>query len=214
MATSLDVLAGGGGTVTKSSTPVRKAIKSEGGTVDVIPYNANLDKDADKFLAWFWRRLLDDGLIRLYYPDMPEYSFAGFVKLFSGDTNVTLVVKKNEQGEIVDTIGFATLELMSFGMAMAAHAGFIFLPEYWDQETTKQAAERIMEFWFQSEQPKLDVVIGIIAERNVMARRFLQRIGWTHSGNIPFLHQYQGERSDSSIWYVTRLQFEALKGGR
>lgn len=177
------------------------------GTVDVVLYNANSDPYASAFLPYLWKRLVDDGLVSLYFPGSEQTGFAAFVKLFSSDTSILLVRKLNDKGEVIDIVGFATLELMPFGMAMAAHAGFIFLKKWWDHYTTTQAAVRIMDTWFSWKEPKLDVVIGIIAERNVLARRFLSRIGWTHSGVIPYVHQYGGERSDASVWYITREQF-------
>lgn len=196
-----------------NALPTVPVIKLEEGMyVDVVPYNANLDPEAGNFLLWLWQRLRDEKLIELYYPDNPDLSFAGFVKLFSCDTFVLLVLLKKADGEVMDTIGFSTLELMSFGHATAAHAGFIFLKEYHSQKISSQAAESIERYWFASQNPRLDVVIGIIAEKNVLARRFMQRIGWTHSGNIPYLHHFKGEQSDSSIWYLTREQFE--KGGQ
>lgn len=187
--------------------PTKEPKKVSG--VDVVPYNGNFDKDADKFLPWFWNRLKADGLIGLYYPEGAETSFCSFAKLFSGNTNIAVVVVRDDNGEIVDAMGFATLELMPFGMAMAAHAGFIFLKEYWDHHTSDNAAHQIMRFWFESQNPRLDVVIGIVADANILAKRFLRRIGWAHSGDIPMVHQYASKQSDASIWYMTRQAFEA-----
>lgn len=183
-----------------------------GGTIDVVAYNANSDPNAENFLPWFWQRLRNDGLVSLYFPGSEQTGFAAFVKLFSGTHSVLLVYRRDLSGEIVDTVGFATLELMQFGQATAAHAGFIFLRDYWDHHSSKEAAERIAATWFGWIDPKLDVVIGIIAEQNVLARRFLQRIGWEHSGNLPYIHHYNGARSDASIWFLTRERFE--KGNR
>lgn len=198
----LDRLANGG------DSPKQPAIIDGSGTVDVVLYNANADPHAEAFLPYLWKRLVEDGLVSLYFPGSEQTGFAAFVKLFSSDTQILLVRKLNEKGEVVDIVGFATLELMPFGMAMAAHAGFIFLKKWWDHATTTAAAMEIMRTWFGWEQPKLDVVIGIIADKNVLARRFLTRIGWQHSGNIPYVHQYAGQRSDASVWYITREMIE------
>ena len=208
----LDALANGRNGAEPKVEVKRPIIHDDNGTVDVIAYNANSDPHAQAFLPWLWNRLVEDGLVGLYFPGAEQTGFAAFVKLFSSDTNVLLVRKLNDQGEVVDVVGFATLELMPFGMAMAAHAGFIFTKAYWDHKTSKASADEIVRTWFNWSAPRLDVVIGIIADRNVMARRFLQRIGWKHSGNIPLIHQFAGERSDGSIWFITRDMVEGKEG--
>lgn len=206
-ASILDRLANGADT-SEPVKPAAQPIVDGKGSIDVVAYDGNADPNSAAFLPWLWRRLVEDGVVSLYFPGAEQTGFAAFVKLFSSGTPILVVYKRNEAGEIIDVVGFATLEIMQFGQAMAAHAGFIFLKKFWDHHASGEAAQRIMQTWFKWEAPRIDVIIGIIAERNVLARRFLQRIGWAHSGNIPFIHQYNGEKSDASVWYVTREKFE------
>jgi RimJ/RimL family protein N-acetyltransferase len=210
MSTSiLDRLANGGEVKTIEA---KQPIADGKGSIEVIPYNASQDPNADKFLPWFWNRLRDDGLISLYFPGAEKTGFAKFVSLMSGDVRVLLVVKKNEQGDIADTVGFATIGPMAIGGTMAAYAGFIFLKDYWDRTTTYAAAKTIMDAWFTSQDVHLDVIVGVVADTNVLAKRFLQRVGWKNSGSIPFLAEYEGNRCDATFWYITRELWEALRG--
>lgn len=207
MATTLEQLAPPPGTEAKP--------KHEDGSIDVIPYFGWADPNADKFLPWFWNRLQQDGLTDLYFPGMGATGFTSFVNLFDAkQVSILLVVKKNPDGTVHDTVGFATLSPMQLGHAIAAQAGFIFLKDYWNHHSSKESANRIMKYWFESPEAKLDIIIGIVAEANILAKRFLMRIGWIHSGNIPLTHQYAGQQSDSSIWYVTREKFEASSAGK
>jgi len=215
---TLSTLAGGGAKEEKVvATPVTSITGSRprivglkpGEWVDVIPYNATLDQNAPQFLFWFWERLQKSGLLKLYFPHSSEGSFPAFVALMSGSTNVILVVVKNEQGEIQDTMGFATWDMMQLGLAMVGCAGFIFLPEYWDARATTEAARRIERMWFDEMPQHLDLLVGIIAKDNLAAQRFMPRIGWTLSGSLPGAHLYAGQPSDATIWYQTRAQFES-----
>ena len=58
--------------------------------VEVIPYNACLDPQADSFLPWLWKRMQDDDLVDYYFPGQRDTGFATFVRLFSGDAQVAL----------------------------------------------------------------------------------------------------------------------------
>lgn len=211
---TLSTLAGntnGSAAVTERKLPARperiRGLKP-GERVDVLTYDARLDPQSRRFLYWFWGRLHDAGLLALYFPHDTEASFPEFVKMLSGGTNVILVLVKNEAGEVVDTLGLATWGPMQLGLSQVGCAGFLFLPEFWDAKATVEAAHRIEQLWFEEMPQKLDLLLGIIARDNVLAQRFMSRIGWTLSGSLPGCHLYAGQRSDATIWYLTREQFE------
>lgn len=177
--------------------------------VVVIPYNASVDPEAHKFLPWLWNEMKTQGLVSLYFPGQENTGFANFVKLFSGGENILLVVVCNEEGLPAKAMGFATWNPMQFMNSNAAVAGFVFFKEFWDHIHSDEAARRIMDFWFNT--AGLDVVLGIIAEKNTLAKRFVSRLGWVHVGEVPQLHAYQGKQCDASIWYMTKDMFK-VKG--
>jgi len=206
---TLSTLAGEG--EPKRERPKIRGIK-DGEWIDVIPYSAHFDPNADKFLPWFWNRLKTDGLVELYFPDGKETGFASFVGLMSSNvTKVVLVVVKGTDGLVVDTVGIATWDPLKMGMISVGIAGFIFLRDYWERHASLAAARRIMQMWF--DELKLNVLLGLIAKDNHLANRFVQRAGWTLQGSLPMLHAYQGEISDSQMWTITREEFEQAKGG-
>jgi RimJ/RimL family protein N-acetyltransferase len=206
---TLSTLAGTTPTPAPQPKPVREPIRGlrEGEWVDVLPYDARFDPMSRHFLWWLWDKLHTSGLLALYYPHDTEASFPEMVKMFSGGTNVILVVVKNEKGEIQDLLGFATWGPMQLGLAQVGCCGFIFLPDYWQARATSEAATRIMRMWF--DESKLDLLVGIIAKDNVLAQRFMSRIGWQLSGSLPNAHLYSGKPSDATIWYMTREAFES-----
>lgn len=194
------------GTTSRASNRVKSATG-----VKVIPYDASLDTMADKFLPWFWERLKADGLVELYFPGASETGFADFVKLMSSrDTRILLVTTKDESDQPEKFVGFASWQPMPFGQALAGIAGFIFLKEFWGSGTSVVAAEEIMRYWF--EKAKLDVMLGVIAERNKLANGFMERVGWTRMGAVPLLHVYQNEQCPAVFWYITKDEFKARGG--
>lgn len=195
--------------VTKPEPPAR--LMDEGDWMDVLPYHADNDPNADHFLFWLWHRLKDDGLLALYFPHDQERSYPTMVKLMSAPvTRVILVVLKSEDGQVKDVVGFATWEPLQMGPATVGHAGFIFLKKYWQRHASLEAGKRIMRHWFTETEPKLDVAIGLIAATNTLANRYVQGLGWTRLGDLPGCQQYAGEQTDAIMWRMTRVEFERL----
>lgn len=180
--------------------------------VDVIPYNAYFDDCCRHWLFWLYDKLREDDLLRLYYPnvDGTDRSYPMFVRMMSSDTTQVLLVvlKDKKTDEVAGLVGIATWEKMSFGPSTLGHAGFIFLRDFWNHHTSLAAGRRIMEFWFREMPEKLDIAVGIIAKLNVLANRFVSRLGWTRVGELPNCQQYGGEPSDAVIWQCTRQSFE------
>jgi RimJ/RimL family protein N-acetyltransferase len=182
--------------------------------VDVIPYNAYFDERCREWLYWLYNKLREDDLLRLYYPnvDGTDRSYPMFVRMMSSDTTQVLLVvlKDKATDEVAGLVGIATWERMQFGPSTLGHAGFIFLRDYWDHQTSMAAGRRIMQFWFEEMPEKLDIACGIIAKLNVLANRFVRRLGWTLVGELPNCQQYGGEPCEAVIWQITRRAFEGL----
>jgi RimJ/RimL family protein N-acetyltransferase len=180
--------------------------------VDVIPYNAYFDDNCRNWLFWLYDKLREDDLLRLYYPNVngTDRSYPMFVRMMSSDvTQVLLVVLKDKQtDEVASLVGLATWERMSLGPSTVGHAGFIFLRQYWDHHTSMAAGQRILKYWFEEMPQKLDIAVGIIAKLNVLANRFVKRLGWTLVGELPNCQQYGGEPCDAVMWQITRSAYE------
>jgi RimJ/RimL family protein N-acetyltransferase len=177
--------------------------------VEVYPYNAHNDPNASLYLPWLWKRLKDDGLIDLYFPNSADKSFATFAAMLSGGAQILIVaLVDDETGLATDTIGFASWTPMLLGLATVGNAGFIYLKDYWEQSITLAAGRRIEKMWFEDMPDKLDLAVGIIAKDNVLARRYLNRLGWRKCGELPGIQQYAGVQGDGEIWFTTRTQYE------
>jgi len=181
--------------------------------VDVIPYNAYFDDKCRHWLFFLYDELRKDDLLRLYYPniDGSDRAYPMFVRMMSSDTTqVLLVVLKDKQtDDVAGLVGIATWERMQFGPSTLGHAGFIFLKDFWDHRTSMAAGRRILDYWFKEMPQPLDITVGIIAKLNVLANRFVSRLGWTKVGELPNCQQYGGEACDAVIWQITRSAYEA-----
>lgn len=178
--------------------------------VEVMPYNAYQDPNCAHYgLTWFWDKLREHGLLKLYYPDLTDDDrlFPTFVRMLSSASpQVTLVLLKNS-GEVKDLIGIATQDPLGFGKSALSHCGFIFRQEYWNRRISIEAGHRIMEHWFEAE-PKLDAAVGLIAQANVLATRYVKALGWVESGWLHQAQQYEGKPCDALIFQYTREMYE------
>ncbi len=196
--------------------PVSPVMREDGDHVDVVPYNAYQDPQcAHYFLNWFWDRMRENGLLKLYYPDLTDDDrlFPTFVRMLSSDsTRVVLVVLRDDEGKVKDVIGLSTWEYLKLGPSTVGHCGFIFREAYWNRRTSIEAGHRIMEHWFEEAEPKLDVAIGMIARENHLARRYVSALGWKENGFIHNGHQYDGKTCDAVLYQYTREQHQAKEG--
>lgn len=196
------------------ATPPRIELP-DGDYVDVVFYHGDNDPDAARALPWFWNRLMQDDLLRLYYPTATDRSFCTFVKMVSSPvTRVLFVVVKDSAGDVKDFIGLATWEPMQFGPSTLGHAGFIFLKDFWHRDITLRAGRRIMQAWFDEFPQPLDIAVGIIAKDNVLANRYVQQLGWTKVGGLPGCQHYDNKTSDAVIWQVTRATWNDIKSSQ
>jgi RimJ/RimL family protein N-acetyltransferase len=216
---TLSTLAGSTGNtpVTERKLPTQHVAttpRAEGDHIDVVPYDGRADKDAAQALYFFWNKLREGGLLELYYPGQSEYSFTSFVRLMSGDVKVILFVIRDAQEMVKDFVGLATWAPLDFGGTLVGNAGFLFLPAYWDRQTTIDATKRGMRYWFEEMQPQLSMAIGMNPAANLLVQRFLHRIGWTRVGQLPIPQSYAGKQSDMVLWYYTREQYLRHKEGK
>lgn len=218
---TLSTLAGSGSsnqpTVTERRLPAQHVSvtpRAEGDWIDCVPYDARGDKDAPQALLYFWDRLHKAGLLELYYPGQSDLSFPQFVRLLSGDVKVILFVIKDSADVVKDFIGLATWAPLDFGGTLVGNAGFLFLPEHWDRQTTIEAVRRGQRYWFEEMEPRLNLAIGMNPSSNLLVQRFLHRIGWTRVGQLPIPQFYAGKMSDMVLWYYTREQYERDKEGK
>lgn len=217
----LDTLAGTTTTTTTVMGPTTTSISSTNGHVEaapspqpqhlgveVIPYNACLDDNADSFLHWLWKRMQEDDLVDYYFPGQKDTGFASFVRLFSGDAEVALFKTTDESSMTwADRLpGFITWGKQRMGASDVLIAGFIFFRKWWDHATTDAAAVAAFKYWFTTTPAK--TVLGVCPSLHHAAIRYNKRIGLREIGRIPGAHLYQGKPCDAILFAITREEWE------
>jgi RimJ/RimL family protein N-acetyltransferase len=198
----LDTLTG-----TAAQHPVPPSSPAAARTVTIVPYNARVDAQASDFLPWMWKRMQKDDLVDYYFPGQSATGYADFVRLFSGDGNVALVVLPDSSHQWEKTIaGFVTWVPSRMGAADVIIAGCVFFREFWDHVTTDATAVESFKFWFT--EARAQVVLGVCPALHVAIARFNKRVGFREIGRIPQAHLYKGEVCDAVLWAITRQEWE------
>jgi len=166
----------------------------------LIPYNADLDPEAQNFLPWLWDKLKADDLISIYFHENPDVNFPTLVKLFSGGATVTLVMTGDDKS--AKLVGFGALTSLS---NKAASAGFVFFREFWDTHITTEAMKALLAYWFG--QFELDSILGGVAEGNRAANIMLSRAGCKRQGKLPQLQHWKGLPVDAVVWAAYKADF-------
>jgi len=177
-------------------------------SIEVIPYNALGDPDADKFLPWCWQKLQADDLVDYYFPGQRETGFATLVRMFSGDANVALF-KIDAPGNTWDDRipGFITWTRSYMGASEVLIAGVIFFKRWWGHRTTDACAREAFKFWFSD--PAVDIILGVCPSLHKGIDAFNKRIGFRETGRITGAHLYKGHKCDAVLYEITRDQWEA-----
>lgn len=185
--------------------PVNTPGQSDG--IEVIPYNACLDPQADTFLPWLWKRMQEDDLVDYYFPGQRDTGFATFVRLFSGGAQVAIIKAVTDSIRWEDIIaGFTTWTPMRMGTSEVLVAGFIFFKKFWGHALTDAAAKAGFERWFT--QQDTNVILGVCPSLHTLAIRYNKRIGLHEIGRIPMAHIYKGTPCDAILFAMTREEWE------
>lgn len=202
----LDTLAGAGEREVTTKVPVAQSVNT-GGSVNLIPYNAIYDAQADAMLPWLWKKMQDDDLVDYYFPGQKETGFATFVRLMSGDANVVLVTRDDPSHQWEDTVaGFVTWTEMHLGATMQIVAGFIFFRKFWDHKLADETARKAFEYWFTKTDAQL--VLGNCPSLHRLAIIFNKRVGLKEAGRLPMIHTFQGAPCDAILFVMTREDWQ------
>ncbi len=173
----------------------------------IVPYNSIYDPQADAFLPYLWKRMQKDDLTEYYFPGQKDTGFASFVRLFSGDGNVALVITDDPGHQWDKTVaGFITWTSSRMGSADVAIAGFIFFREFWNHKTTDDAAVKAFNWWFN--EGGFQTVLGVCPSLHQVAIRYNKRIGLKEIGRIPGAHLFDGKPCDAILYALTKQDWE------
>jgi len=157
-------------------------------------WNAN-----DMFLASLYQRTEDQSLVKIVYWEGSVRSHQDFIEMAKRRSTVMVFPFEGDR-----CVGYAWLAPITGNYALPH---FCFFKEVWG-DRSREIAREIIDYWFSfpGEGGRLlDVLIGVIPDLNVHARKFVEKVGGTYIGIVPNMFKsvdHDGRR-DAYFYYWT-----------
>jgi len=154
----------------------------------IIPY-VNLNGSmtlADSTVKQCWDKMINDGTAKVVFPDGINNAeeFLSFMK--SPFILPQLIFYKNE------VAGFTWLSEVCKNSAVG---NFCFFKPFWGYGIPEELGQLVLDYWFAfpgKDGPLFDVIVGKTPEGNRKAIQYIQKIGFTILGAIPYLSRGRG----------------------
>jgi len=150
------------------------------GDITLIPYvEINGQRSiSDDILLAFWGKIIEQGLDRRTFGK--ETGPDEFIRLVKAPYNLPVFPVINGENA---PAGVAYLNNV---VGNHAFAHFVFAKEVWGKKTTEMG-QALLRYWFNFADGQLDVILGNVPAANSRAVRFVERLGFTNLGEVPYL---------------------------
>lgn len=179
----------------------------------LAPYVLNGGMFGPEILVDIFNRLKKEELYPIVFHDNPDMNLLDFMNFFSHPTVSLQVLAVTEGDQIKDISGMAWLSGVEvFGDRQRAVASFCSFKEYQSPAYTDAMAAFVFDYWFNC--LNMDIVVGMTPAANVLAVRFIKRIGFIETCRIPNYSSLLGKITDCVITYLDKDQYAKVYGGK
>jgi len=180
-------------------------LRSGNGIVTLIPYvevdGARTVPDSE--IEGVYTRMQRDGLTSKVFAQNEIMSATDLLAMLKSPSNLPVFL-------YVGTCAAGFAWLNSIGKNYA-YAHFVFLAESWgknaeNKRVTDEMGHALLRYWFSFEGdngPIFDTLVGVVPSKNVLANRFVQRMGLTKVGEIPHI----ADGGAATINYIAREDY-------
>ena len=136
-----------------------------------------------------------------------------FMNFFSHPTVALQILSITEDNKIRDMAGMAWLSgLETYANGQRAVASFCAFNDYQNPSQTDAMAAFVLDYWFNC--LNLDIIVGMTPAANVIAVRFIKRIGFQETCRIPNYSALFGKKTDCVVTYMDKDQYAKVYGGK
>lgn len=178
----------------------------------LAPYVLNEGMITPDILVTIFNRLKSEDLFRIVFHDNPGMNLLDVMTFFSHPTVALQVMMITEGDKIKDMAGIAWLSgLEAYGDRQRAVGSFCAFTDYQNSDMTDPMAKFVLEYWFKC--LNLDIVVGMTPATNVLAVRFIKRIGFLEICRIPNYSALLGKITDCVVTYMDKDLYARVYGG-
>ncbi len=175
----------------------------------LTPYAVSKGLMRPEDLVRIYWRLKEEDLYRVVFHDNPDMDLLQFMNFFSSPAVLLQVVHFVEGDQIKDISGLSWLVgLEQYAGRQRATGSFLAFRKYQTPTMTEHMAKMVLQYWF--EQLKMDIVTGMTPEENVLALRFIKRIGFQELCRIPDYMALNGKITDCIVTMMNAGQYRQM----
>ena len=179
----------------------------------LAPYVLNQGMFGPEALVAIFNRLKQEDLYKIVFHDNPDMNLLDFMNFFSHPTVALQIISIVEGDQIKDMAGMSWLSGMeSYADGQRAVASFCAFKDYQTPDKTDAMAAFVLDYWFNC--LNLDIVVGMTPAANVLAVRFIKRIGFLETCRIPDYSALFGKKTDCVVTYMNKDQYGKVYGGQ
>jgi RimJ/RimL family protein N-acetyltransferase len=178
----------------------------------LAPYVRDKGIIAAEDLVAIYHRLKADDLFDVVFHDNPDMNLLDVMTFFSHPTVALQVIMYTDGDKFLDFAGIAWLSGMErYGDRQRALASFCVFKKYQNPEVSNAMAAFVLDYWFNC--LGMDIVVGMTPAANVLAVRFIKRIGFIELCRVPMYSALLGKICDCVLTCINKDQYAKVYGG-
>jgi hypothetical protein len=177
----------------------------------LTPYVLNKGIYEPDILVEVFNKLKSEDLYKIVFHDNTDMNLLDFMNFFSHPSVSLQIIAVADGDSITDIAGISWLSgLEKYGENNQRAVGnFCAFRAYQTPAYTDMMAKFVMEYWFKC--LGLDIIVGMTPASNVLAVRFIKRIGFRELFRIPNYSSLLGSRTDCVVTYMEKDQYLQLQ---
>lgn len=164
-------------------------------------------------LVELFNKLKAEELYPVIFHDNPGMNLLEFMNFFSHPTVALQIIAIVDNDGIKDIAAMSWLSgVESYGGRQRGVASFCEFKKYQSPAQSNIMADMVLDYWFNF--LGMDIVVGMTPAANVLAVRFIKRIGFIEMCRIPSYSSLMGEITDCVVTYIDKDQYSKVYGGK
>ena len=166
----------------------------------LYPYDGK-NNISEQIWNYVWHTIEEDKLKDIVFVNGSIVTFFDFLTLVKTKALPTLVL---DEASIPVATGWLTD--VSY---KSAFAHFLFFKHMWGNDSNADIGNMMLDFWFNK--LNLNLIIGIIPEKNKLALNYIKQLGFISHDTIPHLIQSEDGDMPGVFSYITKEDFNGRR---
>lgn len=179
----------------------------------LAPYTISGGIYTPDVLVEVYNKLKSEDLYQVVFHDNPAMNILEFMNFFNAPSVSLQIVNRIEGNQIKEMAGLSWLAALESygGNRQRAVGSFCVFKDYQSPNMTDPMSKMVLDYWYDC--LGLDIIVAMTPAANVLALRFIKRLGFQELCRIPGYSAFLGEVTDSVITAMNKDRYKQIYGG-